>query len=352
MRASRATRRADRISSGVILTAGALCGVFVFFVALPLAQSSPFPVLKQQEWVRQEKSYQLASVSATQVVVGVRGDREAGVKLQPRVMVASMGPVAVSLPARAAAVEEHDPDITGSIPSEVVPAVTPKVVPVKLTPPPLTPPKITPKAAPAKPRDLMEEVDRYLWEVYRREPVKKDSTGDFTWKDPAAAKHMRKSLKAYVIGGMDPDFREQLYHAGHAMDAAGLPWSMLSAFRDDYRQQIATGFKARTGNSLHGGSRATGGYGHGRAIDVTSVHGKADSAVWRWLDKNGAKYGLIRPMPGADPAHIQPRGDWRKIAVALRRVRTGATEVAAAPAHKAKVAEQRTHRRHGRGGRG
>ena len=54
---------------------------------------------------------------------------------------------------------------------------------------------------------------------------------------------------------MDPDFREQLYHAGRAMDAAGIRWSILSAFRDDYRQSIASGFKARTGNSLHGALR-------------------------------------------------------------------------------------------------
>ena len=105
----------------------------------------------------------------------------------------------------------------------------------------------------------MEDVDQYLWEVYQRAPVKKDGTGDFTWKDPAAANRMHLTLKDYVIRGMDADFREQLYHAGHAMDAAGLRWSMLSAFRDDYRQTLASGFKARTGNSLHGGSRATGG---------------------------------------------------------------------------------------------
>ena len=336
------------------MVAGVLCGVFVFFVALPLAQSSPFPVPKQREWVSQEMSYQLASATSTPVVVGMRGDREdmRQPKAEPKVVLASAGPVVISMPARSAAAEEADPETTGSIPSMAAPdVVTPKVVPVKLTPAPVTPPKITP--APPKPRDVMEEVDQYLWEVYQREPVKKDSTGDFTWKDRAAAKHVGKNLKAYVIGGMDPDFREQLYHAGRAMDAAGLRWSMLSAFRDDYRQQIATGFKARTGNSLHGGSRATGGYGYGRAVDVTSAHAEQDGAVWRWFDKNGAKYGLIRPMPGADPAHIQPRGDWKRIAVALRHTRTGTTDVAAAPEPeaKAKVAVQhRSHRRRGRRG--
>ena len=89
---------------------------------------------------------------------------------------------------------------------------------------------------------IMDEVDDYLWEVYQRVPTKKDGAGDFTWKDPAAAKRVGMTLQDYVIGGMDPEFREQLYHAGKAMDAAGVQWSLLSAFRDDYRQGIATGF--------------------------------------------------------------------------------------------------------------
>jgi hypothetical protein len=166
----------------------------------------------------------------------------------------------------------------------------------------------------------MNEVDQYLWEVYLREPTKKDRAGDFTWKDPAAAKRLNMTLVDYVIGGMDPDFREQLYHAGRAMDAAGLQWTILSAFRDDYRQRIAAGFKARVGRSLHGGSRATGGYGHGRAVDIMGLDGSA-SEVWQWLDAHGAKYGLYRPIPGPDPAHVQSRGDWRKIAHTMRQNR-------------------------------
>jgi hypothetical protein len=119
------------------------------------------------------------------------------------------------------------------------------------------------------------------------------------------------------------------------MDAAGLQWSLLSAFRDDYRQALASGFKARVGNSLHGGSRRTGGYGHGRAIDVAAIDGSNNDEVWRWFDSHGAKYGLNRPMPGYDPAHVQQRGDWHKIAVALResRIRTAAADA------KSKVAK-------------
>jgi hypothetical protein len=168
--------------------------------------------------------------------------------------------------------------------------------------------------------DVPDPVDKYLWEVYQRKPVKSDSTGDFTWKDPAAAKRVGMSLKAYVIGGMDPDFREQLYHAGRAMDANGIRWSMLSAFRDDYRQGLAAGFKAHGGNSQHGGSKATGGYGHGRAVDMTSAEGDS-SAVWHWIDIHGAKFGLRRPMPGADPAHIQPRNSFHDLAQQLREAR-------------------------------
>ena len=120
---------------------------------------------------------------------------------------------------------------------------------------------------------------------------------------------------------MDPEFREQLYHAGRAMDAAGVQWSMLSAFRDDYRQGLASGYKAGVSNSLHGGSRRTGGYGHGRAIDITGPEGR-ESEIWKWIDDHGAKYGLHRPLPKADPAHIQQGGDWQKIALALRESRT------------------------------
>jgi len=102
---------------------------------------------------------------------------------------------------------------------------------------------------------------------------------------------------------------------------------LLSAFRDDYRQKLASGFKASVGNSLHGGSRRTGGYGHGRAIDVTGADNNMHD-VWQWFDAHGAKFGLYRPMPGNDPAHIQQRGDWHKIAMALREGRVHVADAA------------------------
>ena len=45
----------------------------------------------------------------------------------------------------------------------------------------------------------MEEVDKYLWEVYQRQPMKRDHSGDFTWKDPAAAKRVGLSVPEYAI---------------------------------------------------------------------------------------------------------------------------------------------------------
>jgi hypothetical protein len=183
---------------------------------------------------------------------------------------------------------------------------------------------------------LLDGIDDYLWEVYQRAPIKKDSTGDFTWKDPTAAKRMGLSLQDYVIGGMAPAFREQLYNAGRAMDADGIHWSMLSAFRDDYRQRLAAGFKARGGNSLHGGSRRTGGYGHGRAVDVTAGEGTNPEDVWKWIDSHGAKYGLARPMPGNDPAHVQQRGESGGVASTFRQKRTRVAD-AGRRRHKARI---------------
>jgi len=170
----------------------------------------------------------------------------------------------------------------------------------------------------------LESVDDYLFEAYRRLPVKRDSAGDFTWKDPAAAQRFGLPLDRYVIGGMDPDFKELVYAAGKRMDADGVKWSILAGFRDDWRQQIASGFKASAQNSCHGGSRSVGGYGNGRCIDVSTTEGPT-AALFAWIDRVGRKFGLSRPMPGADPPHVATVGDWRAIAERLRTERlTGA----------------------------
>ena len=143
-------------------------------------------------------------------------------------------------------------------------------------------------------------IDRYLWALYQRTPkedtikvherrkvtvkrkgktvtVTKSFTRlvdeDFTWKDPKAAEKAGMPMMDYVIGGMDRNFKLKLFHTLRAAEEAGLSPGITSAFRDDYRQSIASGLKAATDRSYHGGS-FRGGYGHGLAADVVSVKGE------------------------------------------------------------------------------
>ena len=44
--------------------------------------------------------------------------------------------------------------------------------------------------------------------------------------------------------------------------------------------------------------------------------------MFRWIDSNGAKFGLHRPYR-FDPPHVEPRNDWRRLAIKLRNERTG-----------------------------
>ena len=167
-------------------------------------------------------------------------------------------------------------------------------------------------ASPSVPAD---EVKAYLWSVYQRSPTKVDGHGDFTWKDVSAAGRSGLSVEDYVIGGLDPDFRELLFAAAHAMDAVGIGWTILSGFRDDFRQDITSGLKARVNNSFHGGSEATGGYRHGCAVDLASVDRLSDDKVWSWVDRKGREFDLFRPLRAADPAHTcqwQDGMSWRR----------------------------------------
>ena len=66
------------------------------------------------------------------------------------------------------------------------------------------------------------------------------------------------------------------------------------------------------------------------------------------MDTHGATYGLRRPMPGADPAHIQPRDGSRNIVLALRtsRVKDRPARVAAqqkAAGHRTRYAKAAAH---------
>jgi hypothetical protein len=177
-----------------------------------------------------------------------------------------------------------------------------------------------------------DEVRAYLWAVYQRSPAKADGHGDFTWKDIKAAARLGRSIEEYVIGGIDPDFREVLFELGHRMDAAGVEWTILSGFRDDFRQKLASGLKARVDNSFHGGSVATGGYGHGCAVDLASADRLADYNVWKWVDRNGRDLTIHRPLKAADPAHMIPLPGWHEIGAMLRNKRLGVTpEVDAVP---------------------
>jgi hypothetical protein len=169
-------------------------------------------------------------------------------------------------------------------------------------------------------------VDIYLCGVYWRMPHKIDDAGDFSWKDGAAAERAERTVCDYAINGMHPDLREALYALGHKADEAGINWSMLSAFRDDYRQSIASGFKAEPCGSWHGGSCKTKGWGDGRAADlwIADANGYPieDAApLLDLIDKLGPSLGLSRPLRGADPPHVQVSGDWQEIARTLREQR-------------------------------
>ena len=182
-------------------------------------------------------------------------------------------------------------------------------------------------------------IDQYLWSLYERTPkvdtvkveerikVKVKSKGktrtvvktltkyiteNFGWKDPKAAQKAGMSLKDYVIGGMDRDFRGKLYNALRAMDDAGLSPGITSGFRDDYRQELANGNKAAPDSSYHGGSRR-GGYSHGLAADLVSVKGETraercvwSEMLWKWIDANEKELGIGRPYLDKDPPHVAP----------------------------------------------
>lgn len=155
--------------------------------------------------------------------------------------------------------------------------------------------------------------DDYLWEAYRRSVRKIDSGGDFTWKDVTGALNAHKSVRDYVIGGMSEELRTNLYAAGKAMDAAGVPWSFLAAYRG-LERPAATG--AVVASSPANSKHYNGGYGKGNAADLggagwvsAAERNQANQKVWGWLAKNGDKYGLQTNFIANDPAHVVSRGN-------------------------------------------
>lgn len=179
---------------------------------------------------------------------------------------------------------------------------------------------------------------------------------DFTWKDPKAAERAGMSMIDYVIGGMDKSFKWKLFYMLQAAENAGLQPGITSAFRDDYRQSIASGLKAASDRSYHGGS-TRGGYGHGLAADIVSVNGRnrgqrwiSTEALWKWVDANGSQYGIGRPYLGRDPPHVGPidgpeyasrRGGTKAADVKKRDKQAAQTKPAAANVAKRRVAAAR-----------
>jgi hypothetical protein len=204
-------------------------------------------------------------------------------------------------------------------------------------------------------------IDQYLFALYQRTP-KEDTVketekrkvtvkrkgklvtvtrsftrlvdNDFTWKDPKAAERVGMSMSDYVIGGMDRSFKLKLFQMLYAAENAGLRPGITSAFRDDYRQSIASGLKAASDRSYHGGS-SRGGYGRGLAADIVSVNGAnraqrwaSTEAFWKWVDANGKQFGVGRPYLGHDPPHVGPVDGQEYVS------RRGGTKVASADVKK------------------
>src|SRR5215813_8902833 len=273
-----------------------------------------------------ERTYQLASASSMP-------EPESPVKA------VAANPV---LPAREDAASEHVGSVSPTTTPEKLPSLGSLMRLASVNP--------TDPVPDAKPRAKVDEtineclvaqicIDDYLWALYQRAPkvdtakmqervkvqvkrkgklrtvsktITKYVVQDFTWKDPIAAQRANMSIMDYVIGGMDRRFRTKLYQALRTMDAAGLEPGITSAFRDDYRQAIATGNKAASDSSFHGGSRR-GGYGHGLAIDLVSMNGetraergKWSEILWAWIDAHEKELGIGRPYLDRDPPHVAP----------------------------------------------
>jgi hypothetical protein len=225
--------------------------------------------------------------------------------------------------------------------SQMLPPETPPVQVATASTPDPAPDKEAVSAIEILDECLVAEIciDRYLWALYLRTPkedtikveerrkvtVKKKGKTvtvtksftklvdeDFTWKDPKSAEKAGMPMMDYVIRGMDRSFKLKLFHMLHAAGEAGLSPGITSAFRDNYRQSLASGLKAATDRSYHGGS-FRGGYGHGLAADVVSVEGgtrdqrwNSSEKLWKWIDAHGKEFGIGRPYLDKDPAHVAP----------------------------------------------
>ncbi|MGY4621111.1 hypothetical protein ACVWZ4_006338 [Bradyrhizobium sp. USDA 4472] len=323
--------RAATIDDGIALTADIA------------AAAATTPVVATVEASRPEApapTVQIASADPTDIVPAGPTPPQIAPEPAPAVTSEAAEPVPVASEAAAEPAQAPPINLASADPGDVVPqdALSPAAIasgPVPESKPP-----------PADTVAVLDEcfamdacIDRYLWALYQRTP-KEDSIKvedrravtirrkgrtvtvmrsftklvdeDFSWKDPKAAAHANMPLMDYVIGGMDKSFKQKLFHMLLAAEAAGLSPGITSAFRDDYRQEIASGLKAASNRSYHGGS-LRGGYGHGMAADIVSTQGNnraqrwaSTEVLWKWVDANAKALGIGRPYLGRDPPHVGP----------------------------------------------
>jgi hypothetical protein len=323
--------RAATIDDGIALTADiAAAAAATPSVALVEAPPPETPV----------PAIQLASADPTDMVPAASPAPQIAPEPAP---VASEAAAVISEAAPVASEAAPEPTIklASADPGDVVPSET--LSPAAIASGPVAGSKTSP---PADTVAVLDEcfamdacIDRYLWALYQRTP-KEDSIKvedrravtikrrgkmvtvmrsftklvdeDFAWKDPKAADRARMALMDYVIGGMDKSFKQKLFRMLLAAEAAGLSPGITSAFRDDYRQEIASGLKAASNRSYHGGS-LRGGYGHGMAADIVSTKGDnraqrwvSTEVLWKWVDTNGKPLGIGRPYLDRDPPHVGP----------------------------------------------
>jgi hypothetical protein len=183
------------MSNSVMVWAGLLCGVFVFFVALPIALSSPYPTLSRKTWAAPQSPVAKSSAGGFQL---------SSASSVPATLKARMAPSRPSQPlvpfkkTASLIIYRRDGNSRTMVDTPTAPAAMPPVSGKAI---PMDEVNAEPAVEQAKPNPSaksdaghMDEVDAYLWDVYERTRVKKDNSGDFTWKDPAAAKHMGKTL--------------------------------------------------------------------------------------------------------------------------------------------------------------
>jgi hypothetical protein len=353
------------LGAGGVLAGGALAGwavsgfagldVDVPAVAHDASASAPSAAPASLVVDRREKSERLSSAPLGQVVPSqvTAAETTAPQAAAPLVIAmasvpdADVAPAAEPTPAippRAAArIDEAQPIVEAALPDEAAPPSAEESAAEAEVATPADPVKVE---IASNSTEIFDEcpaaevcIDRYLWVLYQRTPkvdtvkvtdkkkvtIKKGGktrtvtktttrlvTENFAWKDPKAAEKINMPLQDYVIGGMDRGFKLKLFNLLRALDEAGFKPGITSAFRDDYRQGIATGLKASSNSSYHGGSMR-GGYGHGMAADLVSVRGRtrlermtSSDLLWRWIDENGKTYGIGRPYLDRDPPHVGP----------------------------------------------